>query len=101
MVLIGGIPKVVLYRLGKILIKYNIYIVLYYIYVILYSKFIYVQEVQIMKYIKSNTVTGEAEEVIINASIDDVIDISQDSDDVRYTFDTYEDYKYFVDHINV
>ena len=54
-----------------------------------------------MKYIKSNSATGVSEEIIVNATANTVFDISNDSDDDRYTFDTFEDYKFFVDHLTV
>lgn len=54
-----------------------------------------------MKYIKSNTITGEVEECVISAADNAVIDISNDSDDVGYTFKTFADYKYFMDHAKV
>ena len=54
-----------------------------------------------MRYIKSNTVTGEEEECVVSAATDAIIDISGESDDVGYTFRTFEDYKYFVDHVKV
>ena len=54
-----------------------------------------------MRYIKSNTVTGEEEEIRIDVSDNDVFDISNDPEDTHYRFNTFEDYKYFADHVKV
>ena len=51
-----------------------------------------------MKYIKCNTLTGVEEEVNVDVTDNTVFDISQDSDDTRYRFSSFEDYKYFSDH---
>ena len=54
-----------------------------------------------MIYIKSNTITGEAEEINVKVTGNEVFDISQDSDDTHYRFSSFKDYKYFADHVKV
>ena len=54
-----------------------------------------------MIYIKSNTATGETEEIKVKVTGNEVFDISQDSDDTRYRFSSFDDYKYFADHVKV
>lgn len=54
-----------------------------------------------MRYIKSNTSTGEVEEINVPVTSNTVFDISNDSDDTHYVFDTFEDYKNFANHVKV
>lgn len=52
-----------------------------------------------MKYIRSNTTTGEAETIYVSGKSNASFDISKDTDDIRYSFDTFEDYMRFANHI--
>ena len=52
------------------------------------------------KYIKNNTDEFE-DSVEIFADSEGQYDISQDSDDTCYTFDTFEDYLNFVNHVKL
>lgn len=52
------------------------------------------------KYIKTNEAIGVSEEIeVIEDST--AIDISKDPDDTEYTFKSFEDYKYFADHVKL
>ena len=53
-----------------------------------------------MKYIKSNITTGETETINVPNMSKTNVDISKDTDDIRYTFDTFEDYMQFATHID-
>ena len=52
------------------------------------------------KYINSN-INDCDDSVEIFADSEGIYDISEDSDDTYYTFDTFEDYQYFVNHVRL
>ena len=58
-----------------------------------------VKAVIIMKYIRSDTTTGESETIYVSGKSDASFDISKDTDNIRYSFDTFEDYMRFANHI--